>query len=92
MGVFSLYKRKSGSIAKDRLKILLIAERIDCSPNMLVMLKNEMIEAASKYIVVDEDKVAITYTQAPERLVAEFPLLEHALKKIGNNIANDSKI
>lgn len=89
MGVFSLHKRKSGSIAKDRLKVLLIAERIDCSPNMLVMLKNEMIEAASKYIVVDEDKVAITYTQMPERLVAEFPLLEHALKKIGNKIAND---
>ena len=89
MGVFSLHKRKSGSIAKDRLKILLIAVRIDCSPNMLVMLKNEMIEAASKYIVVDEDKVAITYTQTPERLVAEFPLLEHSLKKIGNNIAND---
>ena len=92
MGVFSLHKRKSGSVAKNRLKVLLIAERIDCSPSMLLMLKNEMIQAASKYIAVDEQKGASTQTQANERLIAEFPLLQHSLKKIGNNRTNDSNI
>ena len=88
MGVFSWHKRKSGSIAKDRLKVLLIAERLECSPNVLVMLKNDMIQTASKYLAVDEQKVAITYTQTPEKLIAEFPL-RHSLKKIGHNGTND---
>lgn len=89
MGIFSFHKRKSGSIAKDRLRILLIAERLDCSPSTLIMMKNEMIQAAGKYIAVDEQKVAITYTQADDCLIAEFPLLQHSLKKIGNSTTND---
>ncbi|MEE1197342.1 MAG: cell division topological specificity factor MinE [Lachnospiraceae bacterium] len=88
MGVFSWHKRKSGSIAKDRLKVLLIAERLECSPSVMVMLKNDMIQTASKYLAVDEQKVAITYTQTPEKLIAEFPL-RHSLKKIGNKETND---
>ena len=28
-------KKKSGEIAKDRLKILLISDRIDCSPEVM---------------------------------------------------------
>lgn len=81
MGLFSLKKRNSSAIAKDRLKLLLVAERIDCSPNVLIMLKNDMIQAAEKYVVVDKKKVSITYSQSPDMLVAKLPLQQHLLKK-----------
>lgn len=81
MGLFSFHKRNSSAIAKDRLQLLLVSERIDCSPNMLIMLKNEMIQTANKYVVVDENKVAITYSQSPDMLVAKFPLQQHAWKQ-----------
>ena len=81
MGLFSFQKRNSSTIAKDRLKLLLVAERIDCSPNMLIMLKNEMIQAANKYVVVDEQKVSIAFSQTPDMLVAKFPLQQRTFLK-----------
>ncbi len=81
MGLFSRSKRNSSTVAKDRLKLLLVAERIDCSPNMLIMLKNDMIQTASKYVVVNESRVSITYSQVSDMVVASFPLDHNNLKK-----------
>lgn len=81
MGLFSKSKRNSSTVAKDRLKLLLVAERIDCSPNMLIMLKNDMIQTASKYVVVNENRVSITYSQVSDMVVASFPLDHSNLKK-----------
>lgn len=37
-------KQTSGTIAKDRLKLLLVSERVDCSPEVMEMLKNDIIQ------------------------------------------------
>ena len=74
MGFHSNTEKKSGSIAKDRLKLLLVSERLNCSPGMLIMLKNEMIQAAEKYVSVDEKRVSITYSQSPDAIIAKLPL------------------
>ena len=43
MNLFSIFKRKTSSqIAKDRLKILLISDRVDCSPEMMELIKNDI--------------------------------------------------
>ena len=44
-------KKKSGNIAKDRLKILLISDRINCSPQTLDLIKQELIHTISNIIV-----------------------------------------
>ena len=41
--------KPSGLVAKDRLKLLLVAERMDCSPQMMTMLQNDLVLAAGKY-------------------------------------------
>lgn len=46
--------RRSGLIAKDRLKLLLTSERLDCTPQMMTMLQNDMIRAVNKYFAVRE--------------------------------------
>ena len=36
---YYLNRNKSKSIAMDRLKVLLISDRVDCNPDMMEMLK-----------------------------------------------------
>ena len=46
-----LFKRKrSKDVAKDRLKILLISDRVSCSPEMLEMIKTDIAKVISKYM------------------------------------------
>lgn len=85
MGVFSNKKRNSSSVAKERLKLLLVAERIHCSPNMLIMLKNDMIQTASKYVVFNENQVSITYSASMEQVIATFPIVHNNQKKRNQN-------
>ena len=44
MGLMDFFKKKnSGDVAKDRLKLLLVSERADCSPEVMEMIKNDII-------------------------------------------------
>ena len=54
MKLSNLFRRKpSREVAKDRLKILLISDRVNCSPEILEMIKKEKEE---KGISGDADK------------------------------------
>lgn len=69
-------KRRSAGYARDRMKLLLISERIDCSPQMIKMLRNDMIHTAKKYIIIQEDQVVIQVSQDPPVLYATIPVLK----------------
>jgi cell division topological specificity factor len=61
MDIFSFLKGKpkTSDIAKDRLKFVLIHDRANCSPQMLEMLKVDILKAISKYMDIDEDDMDI---------------------------------
>ena len=41
MGLFEMFKKKnSGNVAKDRLKLLLVSDRANCSPDVMEKIKN----------------------------------------------------
>ena len=52
-------KKSSGNIAKDRLKILLISDRVNCSPEMMELIKNDIAEVISKYMKIDTSNMDI---------------------------------
>lgn len=52
MAIFS--KKTSKSIAKDRLKLVLIHDRANCSPEILEMIKTDIINVINRYMEVDE--------------------------------------
>ena len=52
-------KRNSGSVAKDRLKLLLVSDRANCSPEIMDMIKNDIINVISKYMDIDTDGLDI---------------------------------
>ena len=74
MSFFSKNRKTSGSIVKDRLKLLLVADRVSCSPQTMQMLKNDMIKAAGKYMPIDSGNVSISFRQSPPVLTASIPL------------------
>ena len=64
MGFMDLFKKKnSGDIAKDRLKLLLVSDRADCSPDVMEAIKNDIIQVISKYMEIDAEGLDIQITQ-----------------------------
>ena len=53
------HTRRSGETAKMRLKLLLVSDKAGCSPEMILMIRDDMIHAISKYMEIEKDKVQI---------------------------------
>ena len=65
MDFFNLFNKKSSSkdVAKDRLKLVLIHDRVNCSTQVLEMLKTDIIKVISNYMEIDEEELDIQITQ-----------------------------
>ena len=81
----NILKRKSSKeIAKDRLKILLISDRVNCSPEMMEMIKNDIAKVISKYMKIDTQSMEIQITKTSGKghslknptLYANIPILD----------------
>lgn len=64
MSIFDMFKKKpSGNVAKDRLKLLLVSDRANCSPEIMELIKNDIINVIKKYMEIDCDGLDIQITQ-----------------------------
>lgn len=78
------FKKSSRQIAKDRLKILLISDRVSCSPQMMELIKQDIAKVISKYMKIDTDsmEIEINNTSTKGKLVkhptlyANIPILD----------------
>lgn len=60
MNMRYFFRRKSScQIAKDRLKILLISDRVNCSPEVMELIKKDIAKVISKYMKIDADNMEI---------------------------------
>ncbi len=66
----------SGSVAKDRLKLVLIHDRTDIPPAIMEELRDELMGVIARYVdfVREDVEVHITRESRSSRLVAEVPL------------------
>ncbi len=53
------HKKKSKDIARDRLKILLISDRLNCSPETMELIKKEIAQVLSRYIQIDPGRMEV---------------------------------
>ena len=77
--VFQRIRRDhSGSLAKKRLKVVLVTDKIDCPPEMIDRLKEDMLRVISKYMTIDREGIEIRIINGrPGRaLYAAFPILD----------------
>ncbi len=91
MSLMDFFKKKSsGTLAKDRLKLVLISDRANCSPDVMENIKNDIIKVISKYMEIDCEGLDIQITQTESdgangnvpALYANIPIkdMRHATK------------
>jgi len=60
MGFFGFSKKqKSAVIARDRLQLVLFQDRMNTSPEMLDLLKTDIIRVIASYVDIDEEELDI---------------------------------
>jgi len=79
-----LFKKTKNSkdVAKERLKLVLIHDRANVSPQFLEMVKSEIIKVITNYMDIDEDSLDIQLTRTKSddgdrvvpALVANIPI------------------
>ena len=68
-------RKKSREIARDRLKILLISDRVNCSAEMIEMIKNDITKVISKYMKIDTQSMDIQITTTDSKGRNKMPAL-----------------
>ncbi len=64
MGFADFFKKKTSSnVAKDRLKLVLVSDRANCSPDIMEQIKNDIIQVISKYVEIDVEGLDIKIEQ-----------------------------
>lgn len=74
MGKFRRRKHFSGTVARKRLSSLLAAERLDCSPRDMQMMKNDLTMALGRYLPIEEEKIRIQIDYFPAVMTIRIPL------------------
>ena len=73
----------SGSLAKKRLKMVLVTDKMDCSPDLIDRMRDDMLHAISKYMVIDREGIELRIVHRPgTALYAAFPILDIPTKGI----------
>ena len=69
-------KEQSGKIARDRLKVVLIHDRANISPEVLDNLKNDIIKVISNYMEINQTDMEISLANDDDSvaLVANIPV------------------
>jgi len=77
MDIFSFLRGKTRprDIARERLKLVLIHDRSNCSPQVLEMLKMDIINVISNYMDIDKEEMDIQITQEDTDGSSNVPVL-----------------
>lgn len=73
--LFSNKKISSKDVAKDRLKLVLIHDRVNCSTQVLEMLKNDILKVISNYMEIDDDELDFQITHTNSDNNGSIPVL-----------------
>jgi cell division topological specificity factor len=68
-------RKKTASVAKDRLKLILAHERSADTPDFLPALQAELLTVISKYIPVEKDQISVHMERRGDFEVLELNIL-----------------
>ncbi len=84
LDVFKFFSKDQGTsknVAKERLKLVLVHDRTNCSPNFLEMVKGDLLNVISDYMEIEEEGLDIRITKTKKdnnkvipALVANIPI------------------
>jgi cell division topological specificity factor len=69
-------RRSSKEMAKQRLRLVLVHDRSGIPPELLHVIKNEIITVISKHVWVDREHIELnlSHSEGRTRLVADIPI------------------
>jgi cell division topological specificity factor len=75
--LFGKQEPSSSEVAKERLQLVLVHDRINISASTLEKMKDELIVVISRYVEIDPEGVQVTFTQSKRasRLTADIPVI-----------------
>ena len=80
MGVFSFMNNRKkptpSEMAKERLKVVLVHDRIKVNPDLLDLIRSDLLEAISRRLEIDEPNVEISLAREDrwDKLQANVPI------------------
>ena len=101
MSLFDVFKKKTSSnVAKDRLKLLLVSDRANCSPELMEQIKNDIIKVLNKYVEIDLEGLDIKISQTESdvdngfvpALFANIPIKEMRAKSDKGSDSDNSRM
>ncbi|AEG59300.1 cell division topological specificity factor MinE [Desulforamulus ruminis] len=74
--IFGRESASSKNVAKERLRLVLVHDRANVSPELLTSLKNDLIKVISNYLDIDEKSLEVTLDSNDNQvaLVANIPV------------------
>lgn len=69
-------KEKSGRVADKRLRVVLMQDRVNMSPEVMAKLKDDIIQVISRYMVINKQDMELTLENDDNSfaLVANIPV------------------
>ena len=64
----------SSSVAKERLQLALVYDRVKISPELMEIIKEEIIAVISKHFDIDQKGMEITFGERNDHLIANIPV------------------
>jgi len=67
----------SKNVAKERLRLVLVHDRVKISPDLVESLKEDLITVINKYLEIDKASLEVSFSSADDSiaLVANIPVL-----------------
>lgn len=74
--IFNRDNGQSKNIAKERLRLVLVQDRSNVSPQLLNSLKTDLIKVISNYMDIDEDALEVSFENCEDQvaLIANIPV------------------
>ncbi len=73
---FGRESSSSRNVAKERLRLVLVHDRANVSPDLLTALKNDLIKVISNYMEIDEKALEVSLDSSDNQvaLIANIPV------------------
>jgi len=59
-------EKASGHVARDRMQVVLMHDRMDLTPDILESLKNDILVVLSRYMEIDDESIRVDLEQGNE--------------------------
>ena len=78
-------EKGSGQIARQRMQVVLMHDRMDLTPAELNSMKDEILEVISRHVDIDSEavQIAVEHDGRNQRLVADIPLRSLTRRRAG---------